>query len=117
MYTEFVESAKKGEILSYKCRKCGMFSIKGDVCPFCGARDLEKGTAPREGKVITYTKIFVAPPEFSSEAPYAVALVELDNGMRIMCRVNSDVDMGKEVVFSGVKECNLGLSLVFEAKA
>lgn len=116
MYEEFVVSAKKGEIISYKCKKCGMFSVKGDVCPFCGSRDLEKGAASKEGKVITNTKIFVAPPEFATEAPYNVAMVELDNGMRIMCRVNGDVAIGKKVVFSGVKESDLGLSLVFEVK-
>jgi len=117
MYEEFVKKARNGEILSYRCKKCGMVSIKGNVCPFCGSGELEKETAPKEGKVITCTKIFVAPSEFSSEAPYVVALIELFNGMRVMGRVEGDVDIDKEVKFSGIKESDLGLSLVFRVKA
>ncbi len=114
MYREFVEEAKKGRIVGYRC-ECGKHTIR-EICPFCGSRDLEKEIEPEEGRVITCTKIFVAPKEFSSEAPYTVALVELSNGMRLMVRVEREVEIGKEVRFSGVKESALGLSLLFEAK-
>jgi len=80
-------------------------------------RRARKGNGTKEGKVITCTKIFVAPSEFSSEAPYVVALIELFNGMRVMGRVEGDVDIDKEVKFSGIKESDLGLSLVFRVKA
>jgi len=50
MYEEFVKKARNGEILSYRCKKCGMVSIKGNVCPFCGSGELEKETAPKREK-------------------------------------------------------------------
>jgi len=114
MYREFVEEAKKGKIIGYKCR-CGKHTVR-EVCPFCGSGEMEKEIEPEEGKVIACTKIFVAPPFFSSDAPYTVALIELSNGMRVMGRVKEDVEIGKEVRFSGVKESEIGLSLVFEVK-
>lgn len=33
-----------------------------------------------EGKIVSFTKIFVPPAGFEAQAPYIVALVKLDNG-------------------------------------
>jgi len=117
MYKQFVDRAKNGEISGYLCKKCGGRSIKGLICPFCGSRELMNETAPDEGKIITCTKIHVAPPEFSSEAPYTVALIELSNGLRVMGRVMGDADVGRAVRFSGIKESSLGISLVFDLES
>jgi len=116
MYSQFVDRAKNGEISGYLCKKCGGRSIKGSICPFCGSRELESEKAPNEGKIVTCTKIHVAPPEFSSDAPYTVALIELSNGLRVMGRVTGDADIGRAVRFSGTRESSLGISLVFEVK-
>jgi len=37
--------------------------------------------------------------------------------MRVMGRVDGEADIDKEVKFSGIKESDLGLSLVFRVKA
>ena len=42
---------------------------------------------PNTGKVVTYTVIRVQPTEQADLAPYAVGLVELDNGVRLECQV------------------------------
>ena len=35
------------------------------------------------GKIIVWTKVFIAPAGFEHEAPYPVAIVELEDGNRI----------------------------------
>jgi uncharacterized OB-fold protein len=37
--------------------------------------------------VTTFTVIRVAPSEFCDEAPYAVGIVELDDGVAIQCQI------------------------------
>jgi uncharacterized OB-fold protein len=50
------------------------------------------------GVVYSETVIFLAPAEFLSEAPYQIAIVDLDNGKREMGRVAEDrVSIGDRV--------------------
>ena len=51
-----------------------------------------QGRYLRVVEVITWTVIRVAPDEFTDLSPYAVCLVELDNGVRLMSQL-VDVDL------------------------
>lgn len=44
----------------------------------------------RTGTVYTETVIHSAPEAFASEAPYQTAIVTLDTGGRITCRIDGD---------------------------
>ncbi|MCH8806471.1 MAG: Zn-ribbon domain-containing OB-fold protein [Planctomycetes bacterium] len=71
-----------------KCVKCGkLFYPPRLVCDACGGRAFEMAKLPNTGKVVTYTVIRVPPTEQADLAPYAVGLVELDNGVRLECQV------------------------------
>lgn len=52
------------------------------------------------GKIITWTKIFVAPSGFEHEVPYTVAIVEFLDGKKIAAQV---VDCGEEDLKEGQK--------------
>ncbi len=54
------------------------------------------------GKVITYTVIHTAPAEHSDLTPYAIAIVELDDGARITTQI-ADVDTSKVTIGMRVK--------------
>ena len=41
----------------------------------------------RSGSVYTETVVYSAPEAFASEAPYQIAIVSLDGGGRVVCRV------------------------------
>ena len=46
----------------------------------------QKKDAPilgRKGKIVTWTKIMVAPPKFQAFTPYVVVLVELENKEKV----------------------------------
>lgn len=47
------------------------------VCPTCGARELTEAPLPDTGEVVATTTIHVAAPQFDSDSPYAVALVDM----------------------------------------
>jgi len=75
-----------------KCVSCGkVFFPPRLTCKGCGGREFEQVTLPDTGKLVTYTVIRVAPTEFSDQAPYAVGVAELDNGVRLTAQV-ADVD-------------------------
>jgi len=77
-----------------KCSGCGAISFPPRlVCSECRGRKFEPVVLAKEGKVLTYTVIHVPPDQFSDEAPYAIAVVELDDGVRTtMQLVDCDLD-------------------------
>ncbi|MBT3217768.1 MAG: Zn-ribbon domain-containing OB-fold protein [Proteobacteria bacterium] len=78
------------------CEKCGKWHFPPRViCDDCGGREFTTKAMQRTGKVLTYTIIQVPPAPFKDLAPYAVAIIEMDDGPRITCQI---VDYGDEVV-------------------
>lgn len=46
-----------------------------------------------KGKIVTYTIIHVAPEQFEGQAPYPIAVIQLDEGPRITAQI-VDCDAG-----------------------
>jgi len=71
-----------------KCRECGEIYFPARlVCPECGHTEFEKLNLSGKGKLHTFTIIRTAPSGFTDFAPYAVGVVELDEGIRIMGQI------------------------------
>jgi hypothetical protein len=71
------------------------------IDPETGDTEHEMTVLPDTGKILTYTVIRVAPSQWTDLSPYALALVELTDGTRVMaqmtdCDVNA-VKIGMEV--------------------
>jgi len=67
-----------------KCKGCGVVAFPPrQVCPDCKGRTFETVTLADAGKILTYTIIRVPPHPFADQAPYAVGIVELDDGVRL----------------------------------
>lgn len=67
-----------------KCTSCGKINFPPRlICSVCHAKDMEKTKLAETGKVLTYTIIRVPPHQFVDQAPYAVGIVELDDGVKI----------------------------------
>lgn len=86
-----------------RCRKCAKVSFPARrICPACRGAEFEPIKLTREGKVVTSTVLYVAPGEFAMETPYAVAIVETPEGVRLMAQLvdcePSDVKPGLPVV-------------------
>lgn len=97
------EKGQRYRLEAGKCKKCGYIAFPPRlVCPECGAREFETEVLPDTGKLITFTVIRVAPSQFTDEAPYAIGIAELTNGVKLTAQVvDCDVEkikVGMEVV-------------------
>lgn len=76
-----------------KCSGCGkVFFPPRTVCNSCRGREFEKTILAQEGKIETYTVIRVAPTGFGDEAPYAVGVIKLDDGVKVTAQI-TDCDV------------------------
>lgn len=89
---KFRESLKEGKFLGLKCKQCGAYTAPPrKVCLECDSEDMEVVELSGNGKVKTFTVIYV--PVKGYQAPYIVALVELEEGPWITVNiVNVDPD-------------------------
>jgi uncharacterized OB-fold protein len=78
-----------------RCIECQMISFpKRLICPECGSREFETINLSGKGSLVTYTITRVAPVGFADQVPYAVGIVELDEGIRIMAQI-TDCELDK----------------------
>lgn len=71
-----------------KCKGCGKVHFPPRlVCDSCKGREFETVNLPDEGKIHTFTVIHTPGSEFKDQAPFGLAVVELDNGVNLMCQV------------------------------
>ena len=85
----FWAAVAAGRLDIQRCTACGrhVFYPRGSVCPHCGALALEWVTAAGRGVLHSFTVVHRAPPELAAEAPYVVALIDLEEGPRMMSRL------------------------------
>jgi len=71
-----------------KCKKCGKHYFPPRmVCHDCHGREFETVQLDRQGKVVTFTVIRIAPAQFADQAPYAMGIIEVDPGIRLMTQI------------------------------
>jgi scaffold protein (connect acetoacetyl-CoA thiolase and HMG-CoA synthase) len=71
-----------------RCTDCGSISYPPRiVCRDCRSRNRETIVMSRNAKLLTYTVIRVAPGPFVDEAPYAVGIIETEEGARLTVQV------------------------------
>jgi len=96
------ERIKKYRLIGGYCVKCGKrFYPVRSFCPKCGSNKIKEIILPRKGRVISYTIIRTPPAEFKMYAPYIVAIVELEDGTRILAQLTdipiNEVKIGMQV--------------------
>ena len=71
-----------------RCADCGRLDSPGRVvCAGCLSTRLEPASVPGTGRLSTWTTIRRAPTAFRDEAPYDIAVVDLDAGLRVTGRL------------------------------
>jgi uncharacterized OB-fold protein len=94
----FWAAAREHRLLVQRCRACDHHQFyPRPFCLACNAKDPEWVEASGTGTVYSLSTVHVAPsPEF--EVPYAVAIVELDEGPKLMTNiVNGECRIGDRV--------------------
>ena len=83
-FTDYTAALKENRLLGMKC-KCGAISATPRMaCKKCASTDLEIVPLKTEGKVVSFSTMFVAPEGREDECPYIVTIVELEEGPWIM---------------------------------
>jgi uncharacterized OB-fold protein len=81
---QFYKNMLNGKLLGGRCKKCGKVHVPPrPLCSDCFGKEFEWIELSPKGKLLTYTVIHVAPPQFQGMTPYAVGIVKLENGVNI----------------------------------
>lgn len=91
----FYDFLGKKKLMGVKCMKCNsIFTPPRPTCLHCESNKLTWIELSGKGKIATYTVIHVGPSELSSETPYVIGVVELNEGPKVSCRITG-VDPSK----------------------
>jgi hypothetical protein len=108
------EAAREGRLLIAECAACGkVHHYPRPFCPHCWSEDVRPVQANGTGTLYTYSTVYVndlAP--FAGRLPYVAAIVELDEGPRMMTTIEGvapeklRVSMSVTVVFRPVDDAD-----------
>lgn len=77
-------------LVLWRCQACGGLHFpRRDLCALCGADRLERITGGAAGHLHTFTVIHAATPGYVGRVPYAVGVVELDDGLRVEANLHA----------------------------
>ena len=102
----FWDGTRHGELRLQRCRSCDdAYFPPRPFCPRCHSRDVEVLAASGRATLYSYVISHRPPPGF--EAPFAIAVVELEEGPRMMTNLvdvepvpeELPLDLALEVVF------------------
>lgn len=108
----FWEATKRHELVIQRCRTHdGFFFYPRELCPVCLSSDLEWARVTGRGRVHAFTIVHQPNDRaFAEDAPYVYAVIQLDEGARMISNVigippeEVSVDMPVEAVFEDVTE-------------
>ena len=96
----FFEEAREGRLSAIRCGSCGELAIPPkELCPSCHERRWELVPLHGTGSVVSFTVIRIPPRGRLAEAPYAVAVVKLDEGVSLLGRI---VDIPLDALTAGL---------------
>lgn len=107
----FFEAAQRDELILPCCPRDGFFFYPRECCPDCLKTDWQWQPAERTGTVYSFTIDRVGfEPGLRSQVPFAIAVVDLDAGVRLIGRIAGDhcdnISVGSrvEVCFEQIDE-------------
>jgi uncharacterized protein len=84
----FWDGCAAGELRIQRCTACGKpYFYPRPVCPACGSRNVEWFTASGRATLYSYVINHRAAPGFAGDVPYAIAVVQLEEGPRMMSNI------------------------------
>ena len=108
----FFEGAKQRKLMILRCTRCGTWRLPGrERCVDCWSTESEWAQASGRGKLYTFGIMHQQyHPAFADVVPYNYAIVELEEGPRLVSNIvgcpNEElrVDMPVEAVYDDVSE-------------
>ena len=109
---QFYKFMAEDKLMAGKCKKCGKIHLPPrPLCDNCFSQEFTWTQVSGKGKLLTYTIIHVAPPQFQALAPYTVGIVQLENGLKLPGMISSveenNLKIGMDLAID-FKACNTG---------
>lgn len=108
----FWDGARTGALCLQTCEACdNIYFPPRPFCPACGSRDVAVITASGRGTLYSYVINHLPAPGFD-DGPFAIAVVALEEGPRMMCNILDcaqtpealQLDMALEVTFEKLSD-------------
>lgn len=94
------QGCREDKLLVQRCKTCGPYFFPRSFCPSCWSDDIEIVEASGRGTVYTYSIVHQNPAKYFRDlVPYVVAMIELEEGPRMMANV---VDCSIDAVTTGM---------------
>lgn len=91
----FWEGCNAGELRYQQCARCAHVQVvPRALCARCQSRTLEWRRSTAHGTVASATTVKRPPPAFRERVPYVIALVDIDEGFRLMVNVRDGREPG-----------------------
>jgi uncharacterized OB-fold protein len=104
---EFYEGARRHELMLMRCKACGAWRLPSRPrCPDCWSTETEWARASGRGTLYSFGIMHQKFPGFEEETPYQYAIVELEEGPRLVSNVVGVPD--------GELRCDMPLVAVFD---
>jgi uncharacterized protein len=90
----FWDAARRGDLLLKLCSSCRQYHFfPRSICPHCHSDAVAWAPSSGRGTIYSFT-VARRPsgPAFKDDVPYVIALVQLDEGPRIMTRILADAE-------------------------
>jgi uncharacterized OB-fold protein len=84
----FWDAAKAERLIFQHCTDCCQAQYYPRIlCSHCGSRSLEWRESERNGTIHALTEVHIPAAAFKDDAPYYVALVDMDEGFRMLLNI------------------------------
>jgi hypothetical protein len=109
---EYWKACKDHKLIIQKCAHCHKFRFyPQNICPFCQSNQFKWVEATGRGHIFSFSVVYrAADKAFANHAPYILALVELDERVRMKSQIieanpdNLKIGQRVEVVFKDLTE-------------
>jgi uncharacterized OB-fold protein len=118
----FWGAASSGSLELQRCVACSKFRyFPSNICPHCLELGGDWVPASGDGRIYSFTVIHHPPdPALARIGPYLLALVDLDEGVRVLARLKDMAEIpaaiGMQVAFAGTQDDGYGAHLVFQGR-
>ena len=92
--SDFAVHLKGGRIMASRCNDCSEFNFPPRAdCAKCLSGEFSYEEISGRGTIHTFSTIFAAPTGFDDEVPYTVAVVDLEEGGRLLAWIGETINI------------------------
>ena len=105
----FWDSLATGRLISTRCQQCSRISFPPKpLCRSCWSEEIDWIGLQPSGTLYSFTRVHVVPRAFLADALYDIGIVDLADGVRLMCRL---LDVDADTVIGGAVQM---VSLIYD---